>query len=348
MTRYEFQIIRNGVPLPGHDLQVLNNCSPSIAWTGSAEIKRTLSGVNFKPDPAINWMTDELQVWQNAAGGIKVPRGRFLVPTHPRSVDSDGTTTQSLTGYDYGYRVRNLSKLEISETLPAGTVVTEAVQAQLIAAGIARMILTSSSETLLTDHVYEAGTTRYKIVQELLGEINYRDLWFDGIGNAVIEPWAPVTVDTAQHHYRSGQASVMGTEMTEEEDTFDAANVFIEIVSSADLAADMRAESINDNPQSALSIIRRGVRIADVENLDSITSQAALQVRADNRKIKSMMSARTYEFYTGLMDDLTPRGLNDGILLDRENIGLLEEQDWTMTLVAGGMIKHTAKKVFFT
>lgn len=352
MSRFCFEVYRNDAPLM--QLPVPLKAAPSISWTADAEIKRTIS-ITCPVVPDIDWVKDELQASMETDGGKRLPLGRFIVTTSPRQVSADGVETWALTGYDYGYKTRDLGKLEHSLTVTAGTQATQAVTEQLLACNITRILLTSSEETLSTDHVWEAGASRYDVIRDLLEEINYRNLWFDGSGNAVIEPWQAASVSRARHRYDAGSKSVVTPDFEVEDDIFDAANVFIELVSSADAytvndqgeRAALRAESVNNNPDSRISVIRRGMRVPSVEVLDTITSPAALQVRADNRKLQSMMGSKVYSFYTGLQAEKAEHGLNDSIILDRDGVGLLEEQDWSISCTAGGLMTHTARKAYY-
>lgn len=352
MSRFEFDVYRGGAVVRRLDIDL--QATPVISWTADAEIKRTLS-LSCPVVDGIDWVTDEVQAIQNTEDGQRLPLGRFVITTFPRRVSAAGIATWELTGYDYGYKVRNLAKLEDSLTISAGTSVTQAVTAQLLASGVDRVLLTRSGETLSTDHVWEAGTSRYHVISELLAEINYRDLWFDGAGNAVIEPWLPADAERAKHHYYAGSSSLITPELVIEDDIFDAANVFIELVSSADVYTTddsgakvaLRAESVNNNPDSRISVMRRGMRVPSIEVLDTITSAAALQTRANNRKLQSMMGSRIYTFYTGVHLEKAQHGLNDAMFVDRDGIGLLEEQNWSISCAPGGLMTHTARKAFY-
>lgn len=118
------------------------------------------------------------------------------------------------------------------------------------------------------------------------------------------------------------------------------------IVSSADLDAELRAMAENVNPTSPLSIMRRGRRIVSVETVEGIASQAALETHVKNRMLLSMMGAASYTFTT-CGDVEQPHRLNDSILMMRDGIGLLEEQEWALDCVPGGQMTHTAKKVYY-
>ena len=270
MTRYEFVAMRSGAPYKV--LKVPADTTPQIRFTGNAEVKSTIT-LTIEPDADVNWLTDMLSVVR-VDNADRVPLGLFNITTCPRSLDENGSETQELTGYDQGYSLRNLSVLERSLTIRAGTRYTTAIREQLLAAGINVVSIIDTNEVLMTDHAWETGTTRYAVVSALLAEINYRDIYFDGSGVAVAEPWAPASINTRTHRYGAAETTLLRIPMSVQADTFDAANVFVDIVSSADLDAELRAVAENVNPTSPLSIMRRGRRIVSVETVEGIASQA--------------------------------------------------------------------------
>ena len=342
MIRYEFWALRNGAPYK--QLRVPSDCTPKISCTGDAEIKTTIS-LQAEIDSDIEWLTDMLTVYR-VDGAERQGLGRYYITTAPVSVDSGGHRLQDLTGYDQTYLLRNLSVLETNLTIQAGRRYTEAVQEQLLAAGIAVNNVTPSRLTLPTDHTWETGTTRYEIISTLLQEINYRQLYFDGEGAAVSEPWKPVEINANTHRYGAGETTLLYVPMGVESDTFDAANVFVDIVSSADLPTELRATAENNDPVSPLSIDRRGRRIVSVETVEGIASQEELQAHVNKRMLLSMMQAEAYTF-TSSADTEKPHGVNNALLLQRDGIGLMEEQDWTLECKPGGQMTHTAKRVYY-
>lgn len=343
MIRYEFIAMRGGAPY--RTLQVPSDCTPQIRFTGSAEVKSTIS-LTVEPVNDVNWLTDMLSVVR-VNNTERIPIGLFNITTAPVNIDDYGHSTQDLTGYDQGYALRNLSVLERSLTIRAGTKYTTAIREQLLAAGISVVSIIETDEVLMTDHEWETGTTRYTVVSDLLSEINYRDIYFDGSGVAIAEPWMPAAINSKTHRYGDGETTLLKIPMSVQADTFDAANVFVDIVSSADLDRELRAIAENVNPTSPLSLMRRGRRIVSVQTVEGIASQAALETHAKNRMLLSMMGAATYTF-TSCGDTERPHGLNDSILMMRDGIGLLEEQDWTLSCVPGGQMTHTAKKVYYS
>lgn len=343
MILYEFIAMRDGAPYKR--LNVPADSTPQIRFTGSAEVKSTI-GLTVEPDRDVNWLTDMLSVVR-VNNAERTPLGLFNITTSPVITDDYGYSAQELTGYDQGYALRNLSVLEESLTIRAGTKYTTAVREQLLAAGITVVNIIETDDVLMTDHAWETGSTRYAVVSDLLAEINYRDIYFDGNGVAIAEPWAPASIHNKTHRYGSEEATLLRIPMSVQADTFDAANVFVDIVSSADLDKELRAVAENVNPTSPLSLMRRGRRIVSVQTVEGIASQTALETHVKNRMLLSMMGASSYTFTTcGDME--RPHGLNDSILVMRDGIGLLEEQDWALSCVPGGQMTHTAKKVYYS
>lgn len=153
MIRYEFIAMRSGAPYKV--LKVPADTTPQIRFTGNAEVKSTIT-LTIEPDADVNWLTDMLSVVR-VDNADRVPLGLFNITTCPRSLDENGSETQELTGYDQGYSLRNLSVLERSLTIRAGTRYTTAIREQLLASGINVVSIIDTNEVLMTDHAWETG-----------------------------------------------------------------------------------------------------------------------------------------------------------------------------------------------
>lgn len=343
MRRFEFWAQRDGANY--RQLLLADGSSPTVSWTADAKIKRTVT-LECVPDDAVNWLNDRLSV-QLVGDDLPdpIPCGLFFVTTAPLQEDDSGQTVQSLTGYDMGYALSELGRLERVLTVPAGSRYTDVVRAQLVTAGVSRLQITESDEVLPVAVEFETGETRYDVVAAMLQAINYRELWFDGQGTAIVEPWKPAQISPRTHVYDADRGILRGG-MSRNDDTFNAANVFISIVDSPDLDQPLCAEAVNDFESSPLSVQRRGRRIPDIEFVDGIASQDALQTRAENRKLLSMMSSTVYEFSTDAIRE-REHGLNDAVVLQRWDAGLLEEQDWSLQCSSDGLMTHTAREVFY-
>lgn len=344
MKSFKFDVLRDDVPV--RQLMVRGGTSPTISFNGNAVINRTLR-IEVEEFNGEQWLTDKIQVSRMNEDGSKTAFGLFVVTTPTYEVDDAGTRFEKLECYDLNYVLSNLSVLEETTTIPAGTSYRNAILAQLQFAGITRVIADDCNYVLPTDKEFEIGTSRYDVINNLLGDINFNPLWFDGEGNAMLKERKPVEQNEKTHRYNERNAIPVYIPMESSGDLFNAANVFIEICNSADIGSTLIAKAENHDFSSPLCIERRKLRIADVETVDSIANAEALQVRANNRLLQSMMSTETYSFTSdGDMEE--DHGLFDSMILSRYGIGMLEEQDWSIECVSGGQMKHTGKKVFYS
>src|SRR5690606_14890171 len=95
--------------------------------------------------------------------------------------DDRGTITTSIKIMDK-LAVLLQDEVDASYSLPAGTTITDAVRALIISTGEVKMAITDSDLTLPAGQVWEVGTPKLRIVNDLLSMINYNPLWCDGYG----------------------------------------------------------------------------------------------------------------------------------------------------------------------
>lgn len=331
-------IIRNGA-VAG---QLLIEEAPTISMDKAAALKMSLSGT-FKRSADFDPMTDFLQPVA-ILDGVEHPLGEYVISTATNAHGAAGDTVR-IEAYDQALILQQ-SKIETRYHISTGTLYTDAIQALLIADGITRVIMEPSDAALATDREdWEIGTDHLTIINTLLAEINYTDIWFDLDGVARLHRYAAPSVENIKHTYRANALSIIKAETESEMDIYDAPNVFIAIVSNADYDEPMTATAVNDNPSSALSTIRRGRRIPEVIRVDNIASQAALQAHVDNLCTQSMLAGETVRFATAINP---VHGVGDVLALDHPALsGIFEETAWSITLEAGADMTHEARRVIY-
>jgi hypothetical protein len=125
-------------------------------------------------------------------------------------------------------------------------------------------------------------------------------------------------------------------------DVQNAPNVFVCVCSNADKSAPMRAVAENTNPQSPLSIARRGRRITQVLQVNNIASQEALQAYASRQVTESMLSGEIITVQTCLLPGF---GIGDVTAIRYgEMLAVCREKGWTMELNIGGLMTHTLER----
>lgn len=189
------------------------------------------------------------------------------------------------------------------------------------------------------------GTSRLEIVNQLLDEINYTPIWFDGDGWARIAPMATPDAAHSTLSYGGTGRTVrrVRTAANRETDAFGAPNVFIVICGNPDYDAPMRAVAVNDSPLSALSTVRIGQRIAEVVKVDNIASQEALQAYADRLRMQSVMRGQVVEIETPVYPG---HGCGDIVTLNHPVFGgIWRETGWSATLSPEGIMTHKLERV---
>lgn len=331
-------IIRNGVAVD----ELMIEEAPTVSMDMAAALKMSLSGT-FRRNSAFLPLTDLLRPVL-ILDGAEYPLGEYVI-----SVSADAHApardTVRIEAYDRAL-VLQQSKLEDRIHIDAGTKYTDAIQALLIGDSISRIICDPSDAVLATDREdWEIGTDHLTIINALLVEINYADIWFDLNGVARLHRYAAPDVGNIRHTYAADAMSVIKAEAESELDIYDAPNVFIAIVSTADYDVPMRATAVNDSPASAISTIRRGRRIPIIERLDNIASQEELQAYVDNLRIRSMLATEAVKFATAINP---VHGVGDVLALRHPALeGIFEETAWSITMEAGADMTHAARRAVY-
>ena len=337
---FRYYAVRNGANFC--ELKVPDDSEANITMDDSGSIKTKLSGSFLPPAEDVNWLTDEIRPVL-IINGVEHRLGLFLAANVKMSVD--GTSSRLIIdSYDRGWIVRD-HRTEYTLYFPAGTKYIDAVGSILAESGITLISATACDEVLAEDRAdWDIGTSSLDIVNQLLAEINYEELWFDQDGVAILEPKATPTANNIDHVLdESIVESMMLPGLSTATDVYEQPNVFVCVCSNADKSTAMRAVAENTNPQSPLSIARRGRRITSFVTVDNIATQAELQLYADRMVTDSLLKGETFGLSTCLLPGY---GVGDIVVLRYGDIySLCKERRWTMELRPGGLMSHTLERV---
>ena len=336
---FRYIIMRNGADYG----EIFPIQGASLRMDGNANIKTSLSGEFADPGDAVNWLTDEIRP-EMVIDGITHRLGIFL-PTTVENEENETTKSVKVEAYDRCWLVEN-NYTETSKYFASGVNYIDAVESLLTACGIALISAVPTTATLAEAREdWNIGTSYLEIVNQLLSEINYNPLWFDKDGLAILEPASQPSAENIDHVLDMEDiGSLMYPTLNRKTDVFSSPNVFICVCSNADKSGPLVARSENTNPQSPLSIPRRGRRIATVVNVNNIASLTELQAYADRIRNESMITGETISVSTGLLQgygvgDVTALKYNDSVF------AVCAERSWTMDLQTGGVMQHTLEKV---
>lgn len=337
----KIRVLRGGAQYS--ELYPIEGSAPQLRMDDSGGIPTALSG-DFVINTAVDWLSDELQPVLSIDGD-ESPLGVYL-PTTVTETENNTTKSLHVEAYDRCWRVRD-TRTETVRYFAAGANYVAQVRSLLVQCGISLIRSTPTTETLATARAdWPVGTSILDIINQLLSEINYKPLWFDNNGVAVVEPITTPAAGNIVHTLNANQIeSLLLPQIQRELDIYSVPNVFICICSNPDLEAAMVAKAENNNVLSPLSIQHRGRRIVTVVNVDNIASQAALQEYASRLLFDSMTTGEVINVSTALLPGF---GVDDVTALNYGDLSAIcIERGWTMELKPGGTMTHKLERVVY-
>lgn len=351
---FRYRLLRNSADMGWLNADLDN--APTVRADSTRENKISLAG-NFDPvavdadgnEIQVDFLRDEIQPLL-IIDGEESPLGIFAAATViPGETESSGNLR--LECYDRCWQVQAV-KTESILYWAAGTNYMVAIEQLLTAAGIKAVNATPTSAVFATAREdWPVGTSLLVIINSLLREIGYKDLWFNASGIAMLEPAAVPRAANIRHTLDGDDPDTLVWPGIERKtDVFDAANVFIASCSNPDLTSPLVATSVNDNPQSPLSVTRRGKRICRSVKVDNIPSQAALQAYADRLRDESLITGETLRVTTLLqpgwgVDDVA--SLHYRMLNGDEINAVCIARSWSMELKVGGQMSLDLERVVY-
>ena len=337
---FRYTIQRNGADYC--ELHRLSDGSASVKMNDSSSIKTSLSGDFLIPAKEVNWLTDEIQV-QIITNGEPHSCGIFL-PSVVSEHEDETIQFLHIDALDRGWIAQD-SRTESRVFIPAGTNYVDAVVSVLGRAGISQIISTPTAFLMPEDRDdWNVGTPILDIVNQLLSEISYKPLWFNGDGAAMLEPASSPTANNIDHSLDDTKIeSLLAPRISRQTNLYNKPNVFVCVCSNADKEDGMVAIGENTNPQSPLSISRRGRRITQYVPVQNTPSQIALQLYADRMVTESLTSGEKITVSTALLPGF---GVGDVTAIKYGDLmAICIERSWSMDLRVGGLMSHILERV---
>ena len=339
---FEYELMNNEEKV----ITMLERAECSIAFNSTAEIMGTAS-LTFREIKDKHSYTDmRVRPWFKLLlpnrNWARFPLGIYILTTPTRKDDS-GSAYVDVECYDKTIILQE-DKLTDRLFIQAGANYVNEIRKVLISSGIEKSIITGSELTLPADQEYEIGSSKLEVINSLLKAINYTPIHFDRNGNATAEPYVEPDQRAAEYGYSTDDNSLILAGGNQQNDLYNIPNVIIRYVDSPDQEA-LRAEYINNDDSSPLSIGRRGRRIVDVEPVDDIADQDTLNAYVRRVAFEKTQINDSVVLPTALMPHHEYRNC---IFVRNDRLGVTSkyiEYAWSMTLSAGEMMSHTLKKV---
>jgi hypothetical protein len=252
--------------------------SASLSWSSNAAVKGTGSMKVLDLDTAADGLMTISQLALVSArvrpvlvidGLPDIPLGVFLFSAAPEAWAGTGRT-YSAELLDRS-TVLDQDSVDESYTVDATTPILQAVAAVIASAGESIDVDATVTDTLASPMVWEAGTSKLRIVNDLLAALNYNSLWVDGVGRFQATPYVVPAKRSLTYELLNrprelidGADSIYSDEWSRDLDMFAVPNKVVAVQSGSDGAPALVGEYTNTDPASPFSYPSRGRWITSV------------------------------------------------------------------------------------
>lgn len=270
---------------------------------------------------APDWNRMRLQPWYTAefpdGTSQSWPLGVFIPAAGPAKW-SDGLCEAEVELYDK-LLVLDRDKVEGTFTVDAGAIVTDTVAAIIEGAGETRYSIEDSAELLSSPMVWEPGTSKLRIVNDLLDAINYFALWADGHGVLRGQPYVAPADRGVAWDFADGPQSIYSPEFEHDRDEFDVPNKFVCVGRGDGETEGLIGSATNEDPDSPYSFQQRGGWITETATDVEATSQEVIDAIAQRRLTEATQVTSSLVVPHAILPDLD---LNAAVTFRRRPAGL--------------------------
>lgn len=325
-------------------IKVVQSCT--VTNNALADIKRTAK-FTILDRTAIDYLKDRIRPWVRLSmpdgGWVEWPQGVFLLATPDRVLDPYNVVSRQVDGYDQLLVLQD-DKVVDRYSVAAGVAYTTAISTLIGTVTGMTASIVPSALTLPAALEWEPGTTKLRILNDLLSAINYESAFFDEQGVLICRPYQSPQVRASEYTYDDGSATVRTGNATQTIDLFKVPNRWKLIKSEPDQAA-LTSLYTNSAPGSPTSTVSRGRTIPVVITEQDAADQATLDAKAARLGFEASQVFEVVKFDTAIM----PFHSNADVLtLEVPDLGVAakySEHTWNYPLEVGGRMSHTVRRV---
>ena len=311
-----------------------------------ADVKRTAT-FTLQESGEIDFLSDRIKPYVRTwlppygpADYVEHPQGVFLLSTPSRNSDSAGRVTREVQAYD-PLQVFLDDLVVTRYSVAVAAKYTDAVSTLL---GSIPKTIEPSTKALTVVMEWEPGTSKLRIINDLLNAINYESLSFDENGSAVVRAYRDPGTRTEEYTYGDGLAGLVVPDVDQEIDLFAVPNRWTLVVSDPDKPA-LVSTYTNSDPGSPTSTVRRARTITDFRLEEDAVDQATLDAKVARLAFEASQIFEAIPFSTGLMPIHSG---NDVYRIRYAPLAVnskFTEQSWSLELKAGAQMQHRARRV---
>lgn len=298
---------------------------------------------------ALDWTCEEWDAGVLSSGARKVQYAEFplgvFIPSTPDRVSENGTTVWNIEAYDRSLILKEDCTIE-PLYIAAGTPYISAVESILQGAGIIQYAVQDYVDTVLpADREFDIGLSNLEIINILLSEINFNNIYCDADGRFIISAYKEPSGITVTGEYKADALSIIERDTQSELDYFGMPNVFIAICSNPDIDEDYVSIWTNNSPASPFSTVHRGRNItSEIYKPDAIASQSDLDNYIRRKAFEVMNSKYEKLTFATALNPLHESG--EVLSIKHPDItGIYVESSWAMDLSASGKMNHVGRRL---
>lgn len=254
-----------------------------LDWVANAVVKGAGELTVIDVDQGINWLTVHLRPVMLIEGLPAQPLGVFLVSEAPEN-----------WGNGRSWSIKMLDKSTILDqdtvletyALDTGTIVTTAIRSLIESAGITNHAITSSTATIPAPLVWNAGTSKLRIINDLLALINYFSLFSNFNGQMVGNPYILPAKRPLSYEFIDGSQSIYESRFNRDNDIWSIPNRVTVVGVGSGTTAALTSTKDNNDVSSPYSIVNRGRVIGHTETGVEAATQAILDAYAQRRLVE--------------------------------------------------------------
>jgi hypothetical protein len=317
-----------------------------------ADIRR-IARFTLRDTDAIDYLSDRIRPWvrlhlppYGSDHWVEWPMGTFLLTAPERESSASGTVTREVQAHDL-LKLYTEDAPEYRYIVNAGASYTATVRS-LLGVGVP-MAVTDHPGTLPTAREWAPGTSKLRIINDLLSALNYEALHINEYGVPVAQPYVPPSQRAEEYTYADEtDAGLIAPMVRQSLDLFNVPNKWVMVVSEPDRPP-LVASYTNSDPTSPTSTVRRGRTITappitDVDAMD----QTILDAKVARRAFEASQLYEHVEFSSALMP------IHSGNDVYRVRFAPLAlnakyvETAWRVELRAGASMTHWARRMVQT
>ena len=329
---YRFELLNNA----GMVLGALDGVEPGGRLTGNVNAQiRWSAALTYHGDiPKTDWPKYRIRITA-IINGEQRPLGEYVVRGGEQKNTPLGESL-TLDLYDKTF-IPASDAVEGTYTVAEGANIGSAVRALLESSGETNIVLDPTNAVTRSAMVWEPGTSKLRIINDLLDAAGYMSLWCDYGGAYRLSPYTPPKQRPIAYEFVPSDTAIHTPEWAREQDAKIPNKIICVSQESGDQPA-MRAIALNEDPESPYSFQNQGQWIAEVHTGVEAATQAVLDAHAQRLLANAVSSATVKRSMA-----LTPIELNAMCLNSGGGREVVENLD--ITLTPASLMQITTREV---